>query len=131
MATALASALSGVSVRHEVAMTGEITLRGRVLPVGGLKEKVLAAHRAGITTIIIPEDNRKDLEEIPENVRADITFVEVSHMDEVLAVALARYGASDTDRLQDDLESDEDHVHAAVMVPPTNPPSTHQPPAAL
>jgi ATP-dependent Lon protease len=131
MATALASALSGVSVRHDVAMTGEITLRGRVLPVGGLKEKVLAAHRAGITTMIIPEDNRKDLEEIPENVRADIAFVEVAHMDEVLAVALARYGASDTDSLRDDLDSGEDDVHAAVMVPPANPPSTHQPPAAL
>jgi len=131
MATALASALSGVSVRHDVAMTGEITLRGRVLPVGGLKEKVLAAHRAGIATIIIPEDNRKDLEEIPENVRADITFVEVAHMDEVLAVALSRYGAGDTDSLRDELEGGEDDVHAAVMVPPANPPSTHQPPAAL
>jgi ATP-dependent Lon protease len=130
MATALASALSGVSVRHDVAMTGEITLRGRVLPVGGLKEKVLAAHRAGIATIIVPEDNRKDLEEIPENVRADITFVEVSHMDEVLAVALARYGASDADGLHD-LDGGEADVETAVMVPPTNPPPAHQPPAAL
>jgi ATP-dependent Lon protease len=130
MATALASALSGVSVRHDVAMTGEITLRGRVLPIGGLKEKVLAAHRAGITTMIIPEDNRKDLEEIPENVRADITFVEVAHMDEVLAVALARYGASDDDSLND-LDGGDVDVDAAVMVPPTNPAPAHQPPAAL
>ncbi|HOL52613.1 MAG TPA: endopeptidase La, partial [Bacillota bacterium] len=88
MATALASALSGVPVRNDVAMTGEITLRGRVLPVGGLKEKTLAAHRAGIRTMIIPDDNKKDLEELPENVAGDMTFIEVSHMDEVLAIAL-------------------------------------------
>ncbi len=88
MATALASALSGVPVRNDVAMTGEITLRGRVLPVGGLKEKTLAAHRAGIRTMIIPDENKKDLEELPENVAGDMTFIEVSHMDEVLAIAL-------------------------------------------
>lgn len=88
MATALASALTGRPVRKDVAMTGEITLRGRVLPIGGLKEKSLAAHRAGIKTIIIPEENHKDLEEIPETVRNEMKFVEVSHMDEVLAIAL-------------------------------------------
>ncbi len=88
MATALVSALSGRPVRHDVAMTGEITLRGRVLPIGGLKEKVLAAHRAGITTMIIPADNRKDLEEIPPNVRRRMHFVLVEHMDQVLGGAL-------------------------------------------
>lgn len=88
MATALASALSGAPVRHDLAMTGEITLRGRVLPVGGVKEKVLAARRAGITTVIIPADNKRDLEDLPANVREELTFVEVSQMDEVLAVAL-------------------------------------------
>lgn len=88
MATALASALTGRPVRKDVAMTGEITLRGRVLPIGGLKEKSLAAHRAGIKTVIIPEENHKDLEEIPETVRNEMKFVEVSHMDEVLAIAL-------------------------------------------
>ena len=88
MATALASALSGTAVRNDVAMTGEITLRGRVLPVGGIKEKALAAHRAGIRTMIIPDENNKDLEELPDNVADDMTFIQVSHMDEVLAIAL-------------------------------------------
>ena len=88
IATALASALTKRRVRRDVAMTGEITLRGRVLPVGGLKEKVLAAHRAGIRTVILPKENERDLEEIPENVRAEMTFIPVEHVDEVLAVAL-------------------------------------------
>ncbi|HEY3314413.1 MAG TPA: endopeptidase La [Bacillota bacterium] len=89
MATAIVSALSGRPVRRDVAMTGEITLRGRVLPIGGLKEKVLAAHRAGLKTMIIPRDNRKDTEEIPANVRRKIEFVFVESMEEVLDVALA------------------------------------------
>lgn len=88
LATALASALTGRAVRRDVAMTGEITLRGRVLPIGGLKEKVLAAHRAGIRTIIMPTENEKDLEEIPNNIRGEITFEKVSHIDEVLELAL-------------------------------------------
>jgi ATP-dependent Lon protease len=88
LATALASALSGKEVRHNVAMTGEITLRGRVLPIGGLKEKVLAAHRAGIKTVILPEDNQKDLMEIPDPVKKQLNFVSVSHMDQVLAESL-------------------------------------------
>ena len=69
-------------------MTGEITLRGRVLPIGGLKEKALAAHRAGITHVIIPQENKKDLEDIPKSVRKDLTFSLVKHMDEVLKLAL-------------------------------------------
>jgi ATP-dependent Lon protease len=89
MATALISALTGRYVRKEVAMTGEITLRGRVLPIGGLKEKALAAHRAGIRTIIIPFDNGRDLDEIPESVRGELTFIPVHSMDEVIAHALA------------------------------------------
>jgi ATP-dependent Lon protease len=89
MATAVTSALTGIPVKHYVAMTGEITLRGRVLPIGGLKEKVLAAARVGITTIIIPFDNEKDIEDIPAEVRKKITFHPVKHMDEVLAIALA------------------------------------------
>ena len=88
MATALASALMRRPVRCDVAMTGEITLRGKVLPVGGLKEKVLAAHRAGVRTIIVPRENLKDLEEIPEYVREELTFKPVEHMDEVLPIAL-------------------------------------------
>lgn len=87
--TAMVSALTGCPVRRDVAMTGEITLRGRVLPIGGLKEKVLAAHRAGIKTIIVPEENRKDIEDIPENVRATLEFRYASQMDEVLISALA------------------------------------------
>jgi len=88
MATALTSGLTRRPVRRDVAMTGEITLRGRVLPIGGLKEKVLAAHRAGIKTFILPQKNMKDLEEIPKNVKQALRFVFVSAMDEVLAVAL-------------------------------------------
>ncbi|WP_066194472.1 endopeptidase La [Gracilibacillus timonensis] len=88
MATALISALTGRPVRKEVGMTGEITLRGRVLPIGGLKEKSLSAHRAGITTIIIPADNQKDLEDIPDSVKEAISFVPVDHLDTVLKYAL-------------------------------------------
>lgn len=88
MTTAIASALTGKSVNGKVAMTGEITLRGRVLPIGGLKEKVLAAHRAGIKTVILPKDNAKDLEEIPANVARQLRFVLVDRMDEVLHEAL-------------------------------------------
>ena len=93
MATALVSALSGVPVRRDVAMTGEITLRGRVLPIGGLKEKVLGAHRAGITTIILPKENEADLEDIPEEVRRVLSFHPVTTLDEVFAIALAPNGA--------------------------------------
>ncbi|AXI40257.1 endopeptidase La [Bacillaceae bacterium ZC4] len=89
MATALISALTGRPVRKEVGMTGEITLRGRVLPIGGLKEKTLSAHRAGLKKIILPKENEKDLDDIPESVRKELTFVLVSHMDEVLKHALA------------------------------------------
>ncbi len=88
MFTALVSMLKGVRVRHDVAMTGEITLRGRVLPVGGIKEKVLAAHRAGIKRIILPERNKPDLEEVPQEIRDTLEFVPVSRMDEVLVNAL-------------------------------------------
>ncbi|MDI7247351.1 MAG: endopeptidase La [Bacillota bacterium] len=90
MATALASALSGHPVRCDVAMTGEITLRGRVLPVGGVKEKILAAHRAGIFTVVLPGENRKDTEDVPKNVLDSMKLVFVDHMDEVLDIALRR-----------------------------------------
>jgi ATP-dependent Lon protease len=88
LATAMASALTRVAVRRDVAMTGEITLRGRVLPVGGVKEKLLAAHRVGVTTVLIPKDNEKDLEDVPEEVRADMTIQFVETIDEVLLLAL-------------------------------------------
>ena len=90
MATAVISALTGRAVRGDLAMTGEITLRGRVLPVGGVKEKVLAAHRLGIRTIILPKENRRDLEDIPADIRKELRFVEVEHMDEVLKEALVK-----------------------------------------
>ncbi len=90
LATAMVSALTGIPVKRNVAMTGEITLRGRVLPIGGLKEKVLAAHRAGIDTIIIPLDNKKDLEDIPEIVRKKMKFVIAEGMDTVLNTALSK-----------------------------------------
>jgi ATP-dependent Lon protease len=93
--TAMVSALLRVPVRRDVAMTGEITLRGRVLPIGGLKEKVLAAHRAGIKTVILPRENAKDLRDIPKHVVKALRLVTVSHMDEVLRVALALPDASD------------------------------------
>jgi ATP-dependent Lon protease len=88
MATALASLLTGRPVKHTVAMTGELTLQGRVLPIGGLKQKVLAAHAAGLTDVVIPERNRADLDDVPEHVREELTFHPVMSLDEVLGVAL-------------------------------------------
>ena len=88
MSTALVSAMSGRPVRKDVAMTGEITLRGRVLPIGGVKEKVLGAHRAGITNIILPKDNEADMEDIPEDVRSQMSFHCVATLDEVFEIAL-------------------------------------------
>jgi ATP-dependent Lon protease len=88
MAAALASALTNRPVNKDVAMTGEVTLRGRVLPIGGLKEKALAAKQAGIRSIIIPKRNKKDLEEIPKNVRKGLEFVFADTMDDVFSAAL-------------------------------------------
>ncbi|MGG0720420.1 endopeptidase La [Robertmurraya massiliosenegalensis] len=88
MATALVSALTGKPIKKEVGMTGEITLRGRVLPIGGLKEKTLSAHRAGLSVIILPKDNEKDIDDIPESVRKELKFFPVTHVDEVLSIAL-------------------------------------------
>ncbi|MDQ1078652.1 endopeptidase La [Pseudoroseomonas cervicalis] len=90
MATSIVSVLTGIPVRKDVAMTGEITLRGRVLPIGGLKEKLLAALRAGITTVFIPKDNEKDLAEIPDNVKKGLKIHPVAHVDEVISQALVR-----------------------------------------
>jgi ATP-dependent Lon protease len=88
MATAVVSVLTDRPVRRDVAMTGEITLRGKVLPIGGVKEKLLAAHRAGIKTFILPEKNRKDLHEVADEVKQSMELVLVKHVDEVLAKAL-------------------------------------------
>jgi ATP-dependent Lon protease len=90
MATSLVSALTRIPVSKDVAMTGEITLRGRVLPIGGLKDKVLAAHRGGIKTVILPEENKKDIRDIPKVVRNAVTLAVVSHMDQVIPLALSK-----------------------------------------
>jgi ATP-dependent Lon protease len=90
MTTAIVSVLTGIPIRHDVAMTGEITLRGRVLPIGGLKEKLLAAARGGIKTVFIPEDNAKDLTEISDAIKGGMEIIPVARMDEVLAKALVR-----------------------------------------
>lgn len=94
IATTIASALTRVPVRSNVAMTGEITLRGRVLPIGGLKEKLIAAHRGGVDTVIIPKENEKDLKDLPPVIKKNIKIILVEHMDEVLSHALALPDAS-------------------------------------
>ncbi len=114
MMTAIVSLLTGIHVRHDVAMTGEITLRGRVLPVGGVKEKVLAAHRAGIKRLILPERNTADLDEVPQEVRETLEFVPVSKMDAVLANALL-----DADRLRLDLSEPRPDKGEAEAVQPS------------
>ena len=88
LVTAIVSTMTGVPVRRDIAMTGEVTLRGRVLPIGGLKEKLLAALRGGIKTVLIPEENEKDLAEIPANIREGLEIIPVKHVDEVLRLAL-------------------------------------------
>jgi ATP-dependent Lon protease len=112
MMTSLVSLLTGIRIRHDVAMTGEITLRGRVLPVGGIKEKVLAAHRAGIKRVILPERNMADLEEVPQEIRDTLEFVPVTKMDEVLANAL-----EDPDKLELELSDDKDATKRGSVQP--------------
>src|SRR3546814_13094362 len=90
MVTSIVSVLTGIPVRKDVAMTGEITLRGRVLPIGGLKEKLLAALRGGLKTVLIPKDNEKDLAEIPDNVKKNLTILPMTNLDAVLKDALVR-----------------------------------------
>ena len=110
--TALISAISGIPVRADVAMTGEITLRGEVLAIGGLKEKLLAAHRGGIKTVLIPEENVKDLAEIPDNVKNRLEIIPVKWIDKVLEVALERRPVPLTDE-----------EVAAAPVKPAEPPA--------
>ncbi|AFQ46045.1 endopeptidase La [Desulfosporosinus meridiei] len=116
MATAIASAIAKRYVRHDLAMTGEITLRGNVLPIGGVKEKVLAAHRAGIKVVVLPEENRKDLEEIPENVRKVLEFHFVSRIEEVLKLALLPLAHSD--KVQENVPV---HSYSQSGIPDTQP----------
>ncbi|MCA1631902.1 MAG: endopeptidase La [Acidobacteria bacterium] len=119
LATAMASALMRVPVRKDVAMTGEITLRGKVLPVGGIKDKMLAAHRAGVTTLIIPKDNEKDVAEVPEEVRSVLAFHFVDSIDEVLAIALE--DACPTDAATTDVGAEQPPIWT------TEPPATPAP----
>nr|HPK18165.1 magnesium chelatase domain-containing protein [Syntrophales bacterium] len=102
MVTSIASAFTKRPVRGDLAMTGEITLRGRVLPIGGLKEKLLAAHRGGIKTVIIPRENEKDFVDIPSNVLKDLELKKVERIDEVLEVALAPRQGQETTAEPDD-----------------------------
>jgi ATP-dependent Lon protease len=118
MATALVSALAKIPVRRDLAMTGEITLRGRVLPIGGLKEKAMAAHRGGIRTILIPKENEKDIREIPKKVKREMQIIPVEHMDEVLRQALV-------------LENPETFFRAPAAEVPTTPPVPPAPPAPV
>jgi ATP-dependent Lon protease len=116
MFTALVSLLTGVRVRHDVAMTGEISLRGRVLPIGGLKEKTLAAHRAGIKRVILPERNKADLEEVPKEVRDELEFVYVTRLEEVLEAALDEVPQP----LSDSTEDATSNKEAGSTAPATN-----------
>ena len=118
MATGLASALTKIPVRRDVAMTGEITLRGKVLPIGGLKEKLLAAHRAGIFEAILPKENEKDLAELPDNLKSVMKLHFVDQMDEVLKIAL--------EAPLPDLKEETPEVLASVPPPPSPEQRAHQ-----
>ncbi|MGI6644051.1 MAG: endopeptidase La [Bacillota bacterium] len=115
MTCAVASALTNRPVRHDIAMTGEVTLRGRVLPVGGIKEKVMAAHRAGIFTVLLPEENRKDVEDVPANIRDEMTILFVGHMDEVVSKAMHKAEAPNQDLVPIPCVGDEKPLHGVSI----------------
>jgi ATP-dependent Lon protease len=107
MVTSIVSVLTQIPVRRDIAMTGEVSLRGNAMPIGGLKEKLLAALRGGITTVLIPEENTRDLPEIPDNVKAGLNIIAVKHVSEVLKLALVRQ--------PEPIEWDEEAEEAAAL----------------
>jgi ATP-dependent Lon protease len=119
MVTSIVSTLTGIPVRPDVAMTGEVTLRGRVLPIGGLKEKLLAALRGGIKTVLIPEENVKDLAEIPANVQEELEIIPVAHVDQVLEHALTAMPAAIEWTEADDLASQPAPLTSPAAAPTT------------
>ncbi|HSJ77093.1 MAG TPA: S16 family serine protease, partial [Erythrobacter sp.] len=125
MVTSIISTLTGIAVRPDVAMTGEVTLRGRVLAIGGLKEKLLAALRGGIKVVLIPEDNVKDLAEIPANVKEGLEIIAVSHVDEVLARALVEPLVAIEWTEADDLASQPGSASPAVSPVASEVPTAH------
>ncbi|MDZ4273300.1 MAG: S16 family serine protease, partial [Erythrobacter sp.] len=125
MVTSIVSTLTGIAVRPDVAMTGEVTLRGRVLAIGGLKEKLLAALRGGIKTVLIPEENVKDLAEIPANVKAGLEIIPVSHVDEVLARALVEAPVAIEWTEADDLASQPGAASAGANLSASDVPTAH------
>jgi ATP-dependent Lon protease len=134
MAIAMISALTRRPVRHDLAMTGEITLRGRVLPIGGLKEKALAAHRVGIRTVLIPAENMKDLADIPEKIRQAMDFIPVETMDRVIELALQSEGTAadvgdglETSRVTEPLPIAAEPAATADEPDPEPPPPGHAP----
>jgi ATP-dependent Lon protease len=132
MATALVSAFTGIPIRKDVAMTGEITLRGRVLPIGGLKSKILAAHLSGAKIVILPRKNEKDLRDIPEEIRKQIKLVLVDNMDQVLEAALRRKPmplVAEPSQTTEGGKEPEAEPEAGTRVRPTFPPPVGQPPA--
>jgi ATP-dependent Lon protease len=134
MATAMVSALTGIPVRKDVAMTGEITLRGRVLPIGGLKSKILAAHLSGARIVILPRKNEKDLRDIPEEIRKSIKLILVDSMDQVLEAALRRKPkalAPEPAKVANGNEPLEPETERQPQVPRTNFPPTEHPPVVV
>ena len=125
MCTALVSALTRVPVRADVAMTGEITLRGEVLPIGGLKEKLLAALRGGIATVLIPEENKRDLTEIPDDIKGPLEIRTVKWIDEVLEVALEHVPAADSEEKPKEPEVAATTKEEEKATPVRNLPTTH------
>lgn len=122
MTTAIVSALTGIPVKHTVAMTGEITLRGEVLQIGGLKEKLLAAHRGGLTDVLIPEENKKDLTEIPAKVTEELNIIPVRWIDQVFELALTRMPAPLT---ADESKLSSSSVQGSKKNRPTGEPLAH------